>query len=198
MFLATVHNGRIVYRRATMEKAYARVGEDGVEFHGPTENSPTAGDLRIAVFGPKADDLVHSPDIVRLTNPAASSQRRISLVAIPSELAWGKASQQLVNAVYNDHALGIIALDRNSAHLAEQIALKSFVPVIAISSDNTLTSINVPWIFRLPPDAGLEQALRCFNDAIQLAGDSPERIRAALASGSTVGGLRFESNGEVK
>ncbi len=198
MFLATVRNGRIVYRPATMEKAYARVGEDGVEFHGPAENPAATADLRIAVFGPKADELVKSPEVVRLMKSAVFGDRQISAVAIPSEGAWGKASQHLVNAVYNDHVLGIIALDRNSAHLAEQIALKSFVPVIAISSDRTLTSINVPWIFRLPPAVGLEQALRCFSDAVQRAGNNPEKIRAVLASGSQVGGLRFQSTGELK
>lgn len=198
MFLATVRNGKIVYRQASMEKAYARVGEDGVEFHGPTENSLATGDLRIAVIGPKADELVKSPELARLFKSAASGEPKISPIAIPSEAAWGKASQQLVNAVYRDHVLGIIALDRNSAHLAEQIALKSFVPVIAISSDKTLTSINVPWIFRLPPDAGLEQAFRCFSDAVQKAGNNPEQVRAVLASGSVVGGLRFESTGELK
>ncbi len=198
MYLATVHNGRIEYRRATMEKAYARVGEDGVEFHGPAKSAAVTDDLRIAVFGPKADELLKSPEVASLTNSLASAGRQISLIASPSELAWGNASHQLVDAIYDQHVLGIIALDRNSAHLAEQVALKSFVPVIALSSDRTLTSINGPWIFRLPPEAGFEQALRCFSDAVQKGGSSPEKVRAALASGSPVGGLRFESTGELK
>ncbi len=198
MFLATVQKGRIEYRRATMEKAYARVGEEGVEFHGPAENSASTGDLRIAVFGPKADELLKSPEVVRFTRSSGGGHQQISLFGIPSDQSWGKASQQLVNAIYNDHALAMIALDRNSAHLAEQIALKSFVPVVALSSDKTLTSINVPWIFRLPPEAGFEQALRCLSDAAQKAGNNPEKIRAVLASGSPVGGLRFESTGELK
>jgi branched-chain amino acid transport system substrate-binding protein len=198
MFLATVHNGKINYRRATMEKPYARVGEDGVEFRGPSQNSTDPGDLRIAVFGPKADELLKSPEIVRLSQSFDNAQRRIFLIGIPSELQWGKASQQLVNAVYNDHVSGVIALDRNSAHLAEQIAVKSFVPVIALSSDTTLTSINIPWIFRLPPDSGFEQALHCFTDAALTGGNNREKIRAVLASGSLVGGLRFDSTGELK
>ena len=61
-----------------------------------------------------------------------------------SEVAWGKASNELVNAVYQDHVLALIALDRASSHLAEQIAVKSFVPVIAISSDHALTTTNIP------------------------------------------------------
>jgi len=198
LFLATVHNGRIVYRRASMEKAYARVGEDGVEFNGPADNSPGGGDLRIAVFGPNADELLRSPEVVRLVQSLNSGEQRISLIGIPSELSWGKASQQLVNAVYNDHVSGMIALDRNSAHLAEQIALKAFVPVIALSSDRTLTSINVPWIFRLPPETGFGEALLCLSDAAQKGGNNAEGIRAVLASGKTVGGLKFESTGELR
>jgi ABC-type branched-subunit amino acid transport system substrate-binding protein len=198
MFLATVRNGRISYRPATMEKPYAQVGEGGVEFHAPPNDSPNTGDLRLAVFGSKADEVLKASDVVRLTNSLASGYRRISLIGIPSEQSWGKASKQLVDAVYNDHVVGIIALDRNSAHLTEQIAIKSFLPVVALSADRTLTSINIPWIFRLPPDAGFEQALRCFSDAAQKAGSNPEKIRAVLASGLPVGGLRFESTGELK
>ena len=50
----------------------------------------------------------------------------------------------------DEHALAIVALDRNASHLSEQLALKSFVPVVALSGDKSLTSTNIPWIFRLP------------------------------------------------
>ena len=64
-----------------------------------------------------------------------------------------------MNAVYEHHVLGLIALDRPSSHLAEQIAVKAFLPVVALSSDRTLTSTNIPWIFRLPEGTPLQQAL---------------------------------------
>ena len=35
LFLARVHDSQITYRRITMEKVYAQVGEDGVQFSGP-------------------------------------------------------------------------------------------------------------------------------------------------------------------
>ena len=35
LYLASVHNGTISYHEITMEKAYARVGEDGVQYSGP-------------------------------------------------------------------------------------------------------------------------------------------------------------------
>jgi len=61
---------------------------------------------------------------------------------------------------WTKHALAMVALDRNASHLAEQLALKSFVPVVALSSDKTLTSTNVPWIFRLSPETKPAAALR--------------------------------------
>ena len=75
-------------------------------------------------------------------------------------MPWGKASSELVSAVYDQNVVAIIALDRNSSHLAEQIGVKSLVPVIAVSSDHALTSTNIPWIFRLPEGTSLEQALQ--------------------------------------
>jgi len=58
MFLAHVHNATIEYRRITMEKPYARVGENGVQYAGPKVPDEIAGDLKIGVFGPHADELV--------------------------------------------------------------------------------------------------------------------------------------------
>ena len=112
--------------------------------------------------------------------------------------AWGKASTQLVDSIYKEHVIGIVALDRGTSHLAEQLAVKAFVPVIAVSSDKTLTSINIPWIFRLSADSKLEQALRCFSEALNKAGTNREKVRDVLASGSEVAGVRFASTGEPK
>jgi len=41
------------------------------------------------------------------------------------------------------------------------------VPLIAISSDRSLTSVNVPWIFRLPPQAPVERAIRLLIEAAE-------------------------------
>jgi hypothetical protein len=91
----------------------------------------------------------------------------------------------------------LIALDRPSSHHAEQIAVKSFVPVVAISSDRALTSTNIPWIFRLQQGTSLEQALRTLFAAIDQGGPNRAAIRDALSSGKSLGGLRFKSNGEL-
>lgn len=196
LFLARVHNGQIEYRRITMEKSYARVGEDGVGYSGP----PTAGaasDLRIGIFGPHADEVVRSPAILRALTGINADGKTISLVPIPSETSWGKASDDLVKAVYLDHVLALVALDRASSHLAEQLAVKSFVPVVAISSDRALTSTNIPWIFRLPEGTPVTEAINSLSAALQRAGPNRAAIRGCLASGDSLAGVRFDSRGEA-
>jgi hypothetical protein len=198
LFLARIRDGQITYRRITMEKPYAKVGEDGVHYSGPSTSSPGSSSLKIGVFGPHAEEAVRSPEVSKLLSGLKTTGKNFSFVAIPSEAAWGKASNDLVNAVYHDHVLALIALDRASSHLAEQIAVKSFVPVLAISSDRALTSTNIPWIFRLPEGTSLEDAVNCLSVAITQAGPNRFGIRDAFASGKPLAGVRFESTGEVK
>jgi ABC-type branched-subunit amino acid transport system substrate-binding protein len=198
LFLARVHDGQITYRRITMEKPYAKVAEDGIHYSGPTVSDQSSSDLKIGIFGPRADEFVRSPEIVRLLSTLKTAGKNFSFVPIVSEAAWGKASNDLVNAVYQDHVLALIALDRASSHLAEQIAVKAFVPVLAISSDRALTSTNIPWIFRFPDGTSVETAVNCLSAAITQVGPNRSGIRDVLASGKTLAGVRFESTGEVK
>jgi branched-chain amino acid transport system substrate-binding protein len=198
LYLARVHDGQITYRRLTMEKAYATVGEDGVQYSGPSGPDQKSSDINIGVFGPHANEVVQSNQISKLLNNLNAGGKNFSLVAIPSESAWGKASNDLVNAVYQDHVLAVITLDRASSHLAEQIAVKSFVPVLAISADRSLTSTNIPWIFRLAEGTSLEDAVNCLSVAMAQAGPNRSGIREVLASGKTLAGIRFQSTGEVK
>jgi hypothetical protein len=98
----------------------------------------------------------------------------------------------------DEHALAIVALDRDAAHLAEQLALKTFVPVVALSGDKTLTSINVPWIFRLPAQTTPAVALLLLEAAAVRSGPNPERLRDVLASGSNISGVAFLPTGEPR
>jgi len=201
MFLASVHDGKISYRRITMEKPgqeqpYARVGEDGVQYSGPSLPDVKTDDFKIAVFGPKADGAVKLPEILRVVNELNTSGHHFSLIGIPSDVEWGKASTALVQATYDQRALGIIALDRATSHLAEQMSVKALVPVIAIASDKALTSTNIPWIFRLPEGTSLSEALRILGEAVNTAGPNRGKIRDVLASGRPVAGVRFLSTGE--
>jgi branched-chain amino acid transport system substrate-binding protein len=198
MFLATVHNGAITYRRITMEKPYAKVGEDGVTYAGPATPDLQSHDLKIAVFGSRADRLVNSPEIADLMANFKESGRAFALIPISSEQSWGKASTALVQAVYQDQAVGIIALDRNSSHLAEQIGVKAFVPVICISSDKMLTTTNIPWVFRLPDGTPLARAVKILSLAEKASGPNRGKIRDYLASGQLIDGTSFQSTGEVR
>jgi len=103
-----------------------------------------------------------------------------------------------VELMGQDRLIGMISTDRNSSHLAEQLAVKMFVPLIALSADRSLTSLNIPWIFRMPPDASLEQAVRTIVEATGKAGANRERVRALLASGTMLAGARFDGRGELR
>src|ERR1035441_840885 len=88
LFLARVHNGSIEYRRITMEKPYARVGEDGVQYAGPALAEGKTGPLQLGVFGPRADEIVHSAEVIRLLreingNGQGLSEHPISLIGFP-------------------------------------------------------------------------------------------------------------------
>ena len=179
MYLGTVQNGAITYRVATMdktpppqpraaipapEKPYARVGEDPVAYLGPASAGLAPGPVKIILFGPRAGDVAESAAIRAVLNQG-DPQAHWQILPVDSNQNWGAASTQLVRGLTDQHALAIVALDRDSAHLAEQLALKAFVPVVALSGDKALTSTNIPWIFRLPrghrAGLGAHHAARC-------------------------------------
>ena len=178
--------------------AYARVGEDGVDFAGPKQPDLPAGPVNIVLFGPNAAQIAQSPEMLAALASGTAQERAWRLLPVASDQNWGAASTQLVHALMDEHALAIVALDRNASHLAEQLALKSFVPVVALSSDKTLTSTNVPWIFRLPTGNRPEAVLRMLQTAVQQSGANPERLRSVLASGEELDGVAFFSTGEPR
>jgi len=193
MYLATVKSGKYEFRRYSMQMPYARVGEKPVAYNGPPVPDGPPGPVRIGIFGPDAARVAAS-----LVSSIEQYRGRYTLTAIPSDVPWGKASQDLVKLIYEDQALALIATDRNSSHLAEQLAVKAFVPLIAISADHSLTSVNIPWVFRVPPDTSVREALRCLLDTTEKAGANRGRLREILASGIQLGQLQFASNGELR
>jgi ABC-type branched-subunit amino acid transport system substrate-binding protein len=188
MYLGKLHDGQWTYRRYTTQAPYATVGDGGVQYNGPAP-AVSAGERRkIALFGPGADALAGS-----------LSRSGYEVVGVASEAAWGKASNEFVKLVYDPDVIGVVATDRASAHLAEQIAVKALIPVVAISSDRALTSTNVPWIFRLDAGTAPAEAVRCLSEAAASAGGNREAIRAYLASGKTLAGrYSFASTGELR
>ncbi|MGB8030261.1 MAG: ABC transporter substrate-binding protein [Terracidiphilus sp.] len=217
MYLGTVNNGVITYRLATMEKRpaeqgtadvnglsdapgrpYARVGEDGVSFAGPRFASLPRGPVRVILLGPKAAEIAGSPEVLTALHDRGHGGRQWTILPVESTQNWGAASTQLVHALMDEHALAIVALDRDASHLSEQLALKCFVPVVALSSDKTLTSADIPWIFRLPTGGTPAAAVTLLREAAQRAGANPGKIRDALASGDAFEGLAFLPTGEPR
>jgi hypothetical protein len=68
--------------------------------------------------------------------------------------------------------------------------------VIALSADKSLTTNNVPWIFRLEPDTTPATALRMLLAAVCRSGANPEKLRDVLASGDRIDGAAFLTTGE--
>jgi len=52
----------------------------------------------------------------------AKNSAEWKLIPIDSDQSWGASATQLVHALMDEHALAIVALDRNAAHLSEQLA----------------------------------------------------------------------------
>ena len=181
---------------AAPQAPYARVGEGGVEYNGPHRADVPAGPVNVVLFGPRAVEVARSPEVQAELEFGAAKGRPWKLLPVESDQNWGAASTALVQALMDEHALAIVALDRNAAHLAEQLALKSFVPVIALSADKSLTTNNVPWIFRLEPDTTPATALRMLLAAVCRSGANPEKLRDVLASGDRIDGAAFLTTGE--
>lgn len=211
MYIGTVHDGAITYRRAPMAKEppepqttavtsapYAQITAAAVSYAGPARPDIPPGAVRVILFGPHSSDLAQSADIQSQLRRVSQNGRAWELLPVNSDQQWGAASTQLVQALWTNHALAIIALDRNAAHLSEQLALKAFVPVIALSDDQTLTSADVPWIFRLPAATAPAAALHLLEQAEALSGPNPQRIRDRLASGSPISGLAFLPTGDPR
>jgi ABC-type branched-subunit amino acid transport system substrate-binding protein len=178
MYLATVRSGKYQFRRYPMQVPYAKVAEGGVHYNGPALADASAGTMRIGIFGPDAERVV-----ARISPLLAPYHGRYSLVAVASDVPWGKASTGLVQLIYDQEALGLIATDRNASHLAEQLAAKSFVPLIAVSADHTLTSVNIPWVLRLPADTPIEDALSRFLAAAEKSGPNRGRLLRWMFAG---------------
>jgi phosphoribosylcarboxyaminoimidazole (NCAIR) mutase len=171
-----------------MEKPYARVGEGGVAYAGPPLADAPSGPLRVVVFGPAADRAASTKEVRAVLEPLGG---RYLLAPVDADKPWGQATTELVNLLYQGNAVGIIAVGRNASHLAEQLSAKTFVPVIALSADSALTAVNLPWIFRLPAEAALEDAVGAMTAAAEKAGPNRGRLRDELASSG-----RFDNRGE--
>ena len=224
MYLATVHNGAISYHPQPMEREaapvmaaphavsepakavqpYAQVGEGGVSSLAPRHEDLSPQMLPVILFGAHARSVAESAEVQKAVAELSAKNRTWKLLPVESDGKWSDAgwvawahSNELVSALEDQHAVAVLALDRDAAHLAEQLALKSFVPVIALSDDRSLTATNVPWIFRLPASTAPAVALRILQTASR-SSSNPTDLRDKLASGASFEGISFAQTGEPR
>lgn len=151
---------------------YKRMFDDPMQFTGPDEFKP-GDEYRIGVFSPAAGErslLAGAQLSVDEVNQSKMLDKPLRLVQRWADGPWGAGSQELIKMAYEDNVMAIIGgPDSASTHVAQQIALKAYLPLLApAATDPTLTEIRVPWIFRLPPD----------DDALSSALVQSERVGA--------------------
>jgi len=134
-------------------RPYFRVGLRPVNFNGPRPNAvATTDEFVVGAFLPtKTADTNMARSVRRGIELAfQAAPKRFRLVVTDKAAPWGKASTALVDMVFRDQVLAVIGgLDRNSTHLAEQIAVKAGLPVLTPTcTDPSVTSVPIPWIFR--------------------------------------------------
>jgi branched-chain amino acid transport system substrate-binding protein len=144
------------------------------EFTGTSGDFSTASDLdaiNIGLFLP----IQENPQIVQAAELAISEYndqggykgKNFRLIQRWAENPWLAGSKEMIKLIYEDSVWAIIGSHNGSAtHIAEQVVTKARVSLIApISSDPTLNYVNIPWMFRMPPDFRV-QAGHLFSEGI--------------------------------
>ena len=144
---------------------YAAIDRAAVSYNGPGRDighDLKGSEIHIGLLAPFAgpreaegEALRHAAEMAIEQDNAASlpGGRRLALVARDESGPWGRASNEIVHMVFDDQAVAVItSTDGASAHLAEQVGNKLGVPILTLSTDETTTEINIPWLFRLGPD----------------------------------------------
>ena len=159
---------------------YAVISRDAVNYSGPGRDASydlAGSEIKIGFLaplsGPRRDEgqaLLLAAQLA-IEDEAASplpEGRRLSIVPRDESGPWGRASNVIVQFVYEDRAVAIVtSLAGGSAHIAEQVGNKVGIPIVTLSTDPTTTQINLPWIFRLGPTD--TQQARAFARDIYIA-----------------------------
>jgi branched-chain amino acid transport system substrate-binding protein len=169
--LALVEDGKWVFRTAaggapaTAPPVNKRMLDDELSFNG-VETGDTSAEIRLGLFAPPpASDSVGRSMLrgatvaVDLANDAGGVDGRpVRLIRRWDADPWRGGAREVVRLVYEDEVLALIGgPDGVSTHVAQQIATKALLPLIApVSSDPSLTHTRVPWILRLPPDDAVQ------------------------------------------
>lgn len=119
-------------------------------------------EIRIGLFSPNdVDDPIGGPvfqaagmAIEELNAAGGLSGVPFTLIQRWDDDPWRGGSKEMTRLVYRDSVWAVIgSMDGAATHIAEQVITKAWLPLLSpVSADPTLTYINIPWIFRLPPD----------------------------------------------
>lgn len=143
---------------------YKRILDDPRAFNGlegSVIDPSSLNSIPIGLFAPFNQDDPAAHDLYRGVKLAIEQANAgggyqgvdFSLVRRWAGSPWAAGSKEVVGLVYEDRVWAVIAFRDGAGHIAQQIAAKAYVPVIApLSSASSLTHTGVPWIFRLPPD----------------------------------------------
>jgi ABC-type branched-subunit amino acid transport system substrate-binding protein len=150
---------------------YKRMLDDPRAFNGPVGSVIDPSSLNSILIGlfapfdqgdPAADDLYGGVKLaIEQANIEGGYQGvEFSLVRRWAGSPWAAGSKEVIRLVYGDRVWAIIGSRDGASHIAQQVAAKAYVPVIApLSSASSLTHTGVPWIFRLPPDDRIQARL---------------------------------------
>jgi branched-chain amino acid transport system substrate-binding protein len=138
------------------EEPYKRMLDDPLTFTGTETLEGADAEYRIGVFAPDGHDLVRGVELaVKQANAAGGVDGKpLRIIRRWADDPWGAGSKEIIRMVFEDGVWALIGgPDGETTHVAQQVATKAHLPLIApVSSDSSLTHTRVPWIFRLPPD----------------------------------------------
>jgi branched-chain amino acid transport system substrate-binding protein len=142
---------------------YKRTGEEALEYRGPGRElpEPDVDEVVLGWFGPGDPDHPAGGDFWRgatlalegLNAAGGHRGRPYRLRPGWSENPWGTGVVLVTKMVFEHGAWALLgAIDGASAHLAEQVALKTRVTLLSSgSTDDTAHMASVPWFFSLVP-----------------------------------------------
>jgi len=177
---------------APEEPAPWRPGErEPVDFRGPGRDAPEpdVAEVVLGWFGPAEPDHPEGGDFWRGATLALDEVNRAGgyegkpfrLLAAWSDSPWAAGIVDVTRLVYDREVWALLgAISGASTHLAEQVALKSWVSLVSAgSTDDTTNEGHVPWLFScLPSDVVQAPVL---VDALEAAGAGEDFVVAAAA-----------------
>jgi len=138
-------------------------GREPLDFRGPGRDAPEpeVSEVVLGWFGPGDPDHPEFGELWRGAVLALEQEnaaggyhgKPFRLQPAWSESPWNAGVREVTRLVYQDKAWAVLGgVDGTTTHLAVQLALKSYFPLLSPgSTDVTADLANVPWLFSLPP-----------------------------------------------